>query len=111
MPTTLPIAIAVMICLGALGDGSAGSAWVYSRQTHQARGGSEDSVGGWISCLERAASHMRSQVAVIAIVQSDDIATGQPIPHCSVRPGGLVFLPVMSLVLSQWTDLPPPSCA
>ena len=105
----LPIALAALVSLIAMGDGSAGQIWVYSGQADRVSMASErDLASGWLSRLGRAAHQIRGQGACLAMPRAGLPLWGS-IADRAVYPCPIIFPQTARPVLPQLTDLPPPS--
>ncbi len=102
------VALAALVCLGTIGDSSAGSVLVYSAQAERTAGSDRQSIARWLSCLGRAVRQARGDLSLIAI-------TADQRPICQLAsPAANVCLCLTALVPNppsvphQMTDLPPP---
>ena len=111
MTMALPIALASLVCGTVMGDGSAGSVWLFSGSTDQVAGGtSRDSVTDWFTGLGRAACQIGTLVPMIMFVQPRSSVAILVFPR-SVQVFSSVFFPTGSSLRPQLFNLPPPSAS
>lgn len=104
----IPIALASIVCLSAVGDGSAGSVWLLSDPTKQAgSGASSESMSGWLTCLGRAACQIRMPVPMVVLFQPQSYVE-KPVAQQLVRLSHTDISPIVSPILPQLINLPPP---
>jgi len=104
----VPIALAVIVCIGAMGDGSAGSVWIVSPRAKQAGSGSpQDSVAGWLTGLGKVVCQIRVQALIWVVIEATPFGNSLIVQQRVLC--GTDSCPIDLQQLPQLTDLPPPS--
>jgi len=103
------VGLAVVLSVGAVGDGSAGLVVGQCPRGEVAGTGSErETVAGWLSRLSESAKRAHGRVYTVALATTGAGWVNPEVSVEAVPAGGVCECPVLSVTPRQ-TDLPPPA--